>query len=130
MPVFSCGGMRYQHQWSDIAWSEVPEAGQGNLEATIHRAVELGINHIETARGYGSSEMQLGPILNQFPRGEPIVQTKVAPFPRQREFLATINKSMDCLQLEYVDLLALHGINNRERLGWALGKNGCVAAGR
>ncbi|MGY8651308.1 MAG: aldo/keto reductase, partial [Verrucomicrobiia bacterium] len=63
MPVFSCGGMRYQHKWSDIEWSEVPEAGQKNLEATIKRAVEVGINHIETARGYGSSEMQLGPVL-------------------------------------------------------------------
>ena len=52
IPVFSCGGMRYQHKWSDIPWSEVPDEGQANLEATIHRAVELGINHIETARGY------------------------------------------------------------------------------
>ena len=47
--------MRYQHKWNDIPWSEVPKEGQANLEATIHRAVELGINHIETARGYGSS---------------------------------------------------------------------------
>ena len=52
--------MRYQHKWEDIDPSEVPDAGQANLEATIHRALELGINHIETARGYGSSEMQLG----------------------------------------------------------------------
>jgi predicted aldo/keto reductase-like oxidoreductase len=20
MPVFSCGGMRYQHKWSEVAW--------------------------------------------------------------------------------------------------------------
>ena len=65
IPVFSCGGMRYQHKWSDIEWSEVPDEGQKNLEATIHRSVELGINHIETARGYGSSEMQLGPVLKR-----------------------------------------------------------------
>ena len=38
--VFSCGGMRYQHKWSDIPWSEVPADGQANLEATIHRAME------------------------------------------------------------------------------------------
>lgn len=57
MPVFSCGGMRYQHKWNDIDWSDVPDVGQKNLEATIHRAMDLGINHIETARGYGSSEM-------------------------------------------------------------------------
>ena len=130
IPVFSCGGMRYQHKWSDIPWSEVPDEGQANLEATIHRAVELGINHIETARGYGSSEMQLGPVLKQFPREDLIVQTKVAPFTTQEEFLDTFNKSMDYLQLEYVDLLALHGINNQQLLDLSLCQNGCVAKAR
>src|SRR5690606_19603820 len=60
MPVFSCGGMRYQYKWSDVPLEEVPAENQANLEATVCRALELGINHIETARGYGSSEMQLG----------------------------------------------------------------------
>lgn len=130
MPVFSCGGMRYQHKWSDIPWSEVPDKGQANLKATIHRAVELGINHIETARGYGSSEMQLGPVLKQFQREDLIIQTKVTPFASQKQFLDTFTQSIDYLQLEHVDLLALHGINNRQLLDWSLGQNGCVAAAR
>ena len=130
MPVFSCGGMRYQHKWSDIEWSEVPDEGQKNLEATIHRSVELGINHIETARGYGSSEMQLGPVLKQFPREKLIVQTKVAPFATIKEFLDTFNTSMDYLQLDHVELLSLHGINNQELPDWSLGENGCLAAAR
>ncbi|MDE2715354.1 MAG: aldo/keto reductase, partial [Verrucomicrobiota bacterium] len=130
MPVFSCGGMRYQHKWSDIEWSEVPDDGQKNLEATIHRAVEVGINHIETARGYGSSEMQLGPVLKKLPRKKLIVQTKVAPFANPREFLETFQKSLDYLQLDHVDLLSLHGINNQEILDWSLGPTGCVAAAR
>ena len=130
MPVFSCGGMRYQHKWSDIEWSEVPDEGQKNLEATIHRSMELGINHIETARGYGSSEMQLGPVLKQFPRKKLIVQTKVAPFATTKEFLDTFNTSMDYLQLDHVELLSLHGINNQELLDWSLGENGCLAAAR
>lgn len=130
MPVISCGGMRYQHKWSDVDPSEVPKDGQANLEATIHRALELGINHIETARGYGSSEMQLGWVLPKLPREEMIVQTKIAPFATQKEFLDTFNQSMDYLQLEYVDLLSLHGINNRELLDWSLGKGGCLEMAR
>ncbi|HEY1490648.1 MAG TPA: aldo/keto reductase, partial [Verrucomicrobiae bacterium] len=51
MPVISCGGMRYQHKWQDVPPQEIPRANQENLEACIHRAFELGINHIETARG-------------------------------------------------------------------------------
>src|SRR5215207_1575309 len=130
MPVFSCGGMRYQQSWDDIAPEAVEEAGQRNLEATILRALELGINHIETARGYGSSEMQLGWILPRLPRGKMIVQTKVAPFATAREFLETFEKSMSYLKLDHVDLLSLHGINQAELLDWSLRKGGCVDAAR
>ena len=56
MPVFSCGGMRYQHKWQDVPEDEIPEENQRNLEATIKRSLEVGINHIETARGYGTSK--------------------------------------------------------------------------
>ena len=120
--------MRYQHKWDDIDPSEVPADGQANLEATIHRALELGINHIETARGYGSSEMQLGLVLLKLPRDGIIVQTKVAPFATQKEFLDTFDKSMSHLQLDHVDLLSLHGVNNAEFLDWSLRKGGCVEA--
>ena len=128
MPVFSCGGMRYQFKWQDVKPEEVPAENQANLEATIHRAVELGINHIETARGYGSSEMQLGPVLKQFPREKLILQTKVAPRASTQEFLETFETSMNYLQQDRVDLLALHGINNRELLKYSLQKGGCLEA--
>ncbi len=130
MPVISCGGMRYQHKWEDVAPGDVPQDGQANLEATIQRALELGINHIETARGYGSSEMQLGWVLPKIPREKLIVQTKIAPFATAREFLDTFNKSLAYLKLDHVDLLSLHGINNRQLLDWSLRKGGCLEAAR
>ena len=43
LSVFSLGTMRY------LADSE-------NVQQTIAKALALGINHIETARGYGKSE--------------------------------------------------------------------------
>jgi uncharacterized protein len=128
MPVFSCGGMRYQFKWQDVDPKEIPPKNQKNLEATIHRALELGINHIETARGYGSSEMQLGCVLPKFPRDKIIVQTKVGPKATADEFLETFETSLKYLRLDHVDLLALHGINNRQILDWSLQKNGCLAA--
>src|SRR5690348_5805494 len=94
MPVISCGGMRYQYKWQDVKPAEIPHDNQANLEACIRRALELGINHIETARGYGTSEMQLGRILPALPRGEIIVQTKVAPKPKAGEFVRDFEKSM------------------------------------
>jgi len=130
MPVISCGGMRYQFKWADAPPSDIPAASQANLEATIHRALELGITHIETARGYGTSEMQLGNLLPKLDRSRIIVQTKVAPEADPAEFLKTFDRSMKYLQLDYVDLLALHGINQRQLLKWSLRKNGCLAAAR
>ena len=119
MPVLTCGGMRYQHAWKDVPAEEIPAANQLNLEATIRRALELGINHIETARGYGTSEFQLGRILPTLPRDAMIVQTKVAPFADPNEFLKTFEASMERLRLDHVDLLAIHGINNEETLEWS-----------
>lgn len=130
MPVISCGGMRYQYKWQDVKPKEIPPDNQANLEATIHRALELGINHIETARGYGTSEMQLGNVLPRLPREKMIVQTKVSPKPKAKEFLKTFDTSMDYLKLDYVDLLSLHGVNNRELLNFSLGKGGCIEAAR
>lgn len=130
MPVFSCGGMRYQHAWKDVPPEEIPAANQENLEACIRRSVELGINHIETARGYGSSEMQLGKILPQFPREEIIVQTKVAPNKDVNVFLENFEKSMAYIKLDHVDLFSLHGINTDEILDWAISPGGCLDAAK
>ncbi len=126
MPVFSCGGMRYQHSWQDVPPAEIPAANQQNLEATIQQALALGINHIETARGYGTSEVQLGKILPQWPRQDLIVQTKVSPKPDPLEFRRQFEQSLANLRLDYVDLLGIHGINNEETLHHTLRPGGCL----
>ena len=131
MPVISCGGMRYQFKWQDVNPKDIPPENQANLEACLQRALELGINHIETARGYGTSEMQMGSLLpgpaprqNHRPnQGQP--QGRSA-----EEFLQIFETSMKYLRLDYVDLLALHGINNRQLLEWSLKPDGCLAAAR
>lgn len=126
MPVFSCGGMRYQYKWQDVHLAEVPTDQQANLEATIRRSLEVGINHIETARGYGSSEMQLGQILPTLPREKLIVQTKVSPTADPQEFRKNLETSLAYLKLDTVDLLGLHGINTAEILAWAIRPGGCL----
>jgi predicted aldo/keto reductase-like oxidoreductase len=74
--------------------------------------------------------MQLGCILPTLPREKMIVQTKVCPKASAKDFLSTFETSLKYLRLDHVDLLALHGINNRELLHQALRKDGCVAAAR
>ena len=129
MPVLSCGGMRYQHSWNDKEAEGITSEGQANLEACIRKALASGINHIETARGYGTSEVQLGKILPTLPRGEMIVQTKVVPTPAV-EFRSNFEQSMANLQLGHVDLLSIHGINNRELWEETIRPGGALEAAR
>ncbi|MEO0406364.1 MAG: aldo/keto reductase [Cyanobacteria bacterium P01_A01_bin.135] len=130
MPVFSCGGMRYQHSWKDVPQWQIPQKNQENLEATIRRSLEVGINHIETARGYGTSEVQLGRILPKLPRDQLIVQTKVSPEADPKGFRRTVLQSLSNLKLDYVDLLGLHGINTPQHLEWSLRPGGCLEMAR
>ena len=122
--------MRYQFKWQDVPSEQVPPNNQANLESTIHRAIELGINHIETARGYGSSEMQLGQILPQFPRKDIIVQTKVSPSSDPQEFRKTFETSLAYLQLDYVDLFGIHGLNTHELYDETFRSGGCLEVAR
>ena len=130
IPVVTCGGMRYQHSWKDVPMEQIPAANQRNVEEIVQSAMRLGINHFETARGYGTSEKQLGTALRDFPREKFIVQTKASASADASKFAADFEKSLDDLQIEYVDLLAVHGINNAELLAGALRKNGPLSAAR
>ena len=123
MPVFSCGGMRYQQSWNRGA--PVSAGSQANLQATIARAMELGINHIETARGYGTSEAQLGSTLARHPRSSFLLQTKVRPTEDPRQFEAHLEESFAGLQTPYLDLFAFHGVNTPRCLQNIFRRGGC-----
>lgn len=130
MPVLTCGGMRFQQGWEDLEPEKVDVKIQQNVEAIIHHALEHGINHIETARGYGPSEMQLGWVLPKIDRDKLLVQTKVGVKESAAEFLEAFETSMKYLQLEYVDFLSIHGINTPELLETSLKKGGSLDAVR
>jgi hypothetical protein len=122
--------MRYMQAWKDMPLAEVEAENQANLEATIRRAVEVGVTHIETARGYGSSERQLGQILPTFPREKLIVQTKLGPNDSAQDFRSQFHESLARLNLDYVDLLAIHGINDDHTLHQSVRPGGCLEMAR
>jgi len=116
--------MRYQQSWK--ATDAVSAESQANLEHTVRAALAHGINHFETARGYGTSEKQLGEVLPGFERDAIIVQTKVAPSEDPEQFERDVRDSLNRLRLPWVDLLALHGVNDARILEWCLRPGGCV----
>jgi hypothetical protein len=125
MPVLSCGGMRYQFFRRDIPTWLVPRRRQAHVDEIVARALASGINHFETARDYGTSELQLGRSLRGFERDRIIVQTKVFPGPDSTKFEHTLERSLANLGLDYVDLLAIHGINTPELMHDTLRTGGC-----
>jgi len=130
MPLLSFGCMRSMHGWQDKPLAEVPSQATADLESILIRALEHGINHIETASGYGTSERQLGAILPKLPRKSYILQTKAPPSKDPEQFLRKVEKSMRRLQTNRLDLLAIHGINDHRSLWYSVRKGGCLAAAR
>ena len=120
LSVFSLGTMRYL-------------AGEANAHATLQRAVELGINHFETARGYGKSEQYLGAALRAglpCPRDQLHITTKITPTPDAASMAQAIDESLARLQVDYVDALAIHGLNTWDHLAWVQAPDGCMQAVR
>jgi predicted aldo/keto reductase-like oxidoreductase len=105
LSVFSLGTMRY------LASEEI--AGQ-----TVRQAVFQGINHLETAAGYGCSEEYLGAALAGLPvdRSRFHVTTKIPPTDDAAATERCIDSSLKRLNLDYIDCLAIHGVNTWEHL--------------
>ncbi|MGK7927315.1 MAG: aldo/keto reductase [Spirulina sp.] len=97
----------------------------------VAEAIALGINHIETARGYGKSETYLGQTLASnlpVPRDKLYITTKLPPTPDYETMRLQIDESLERLKLDYIDCLAIHGINTPEHLAWIEKSRGCMQA--
>ncbi len=119
MPIVTLGCMRFQQTWGGNInnMDKVAPDGQANLVNILkHSILNLGMNHIETARGYGSSELQIGDALKHLfdegdvKREDLIIQTKVNAM-KPKAFRDTLENSFQKLQLDYIDLFSFHGLN-------------------
>jgi predicted aldo/keto reductase-like oxidoreductase len=115
LSVFSLGTMRYL-------------ASEAIALATIRRAIALGTNHIETARGYGQSEVFLGSALRAgLASDRPIhITTKSPPTPDADSMERRIDESLERLGVDAVDGFAIHGLNTPQHLDWVCDPQGCM----
>lgn len=117
LSVFSLGTMRCL-------------ASPETARQTVAQALDLGINHLETARAYGQSERYLGRALADLdlPRSQFYVTTKITPTPDRKAMAQSLDESLERLGLEYLDCLAIHGLNTWEHLAWVQAADGCMQA--
>ena len=126
IPVLSLGGMRFQQSWKDLDPQEINNQQQDILQKTIKYASQKGMHHIETARHYGTSELQIGWALEQIDDPERILQTKIPPNNDPSIFEQELELSLHRLGSKKIDLLAIHGINLPEHLDMTIRPNGCL----
>ena len=125
LSVLSLGAMRIPEENN-----EDPEMHHQRVSATLRRGLDLGINHIETARGYGSSESLIGRALAEkvIGRDEFFLTTKVGPTQTAEEFRENLEDSMNRMGVDFVDNLDIHGINTHELLQLTMKPGGCFEA--
>ncbi len=126
IPVLSLGGMRFQKSWKQLDFSDISKEEQYKVSNILKLADQFGFNHIETARHYGTSELQLGRELNNFSRESKIIQTKIPPYKDINLFEEELKESFEKLGLEKIDLISIHGINTFEHLNQSIKEGGCV----
>ena len=120
LSVFSLGAMRYM------------ESAE-NAHKTISKALEVGINHIETAQGYGKSEEFIGKAIRNGlskQRDRFYLTTKISPTKDADSMRREIEQSLKKLNVDYIDNFDIHGINLKEHLDLVTDPKGCMKAVR
>lgn len=104
----------------------IQRVSAGEACAIVNRALDLGINFFDTARGYTDSEEKLGAALTAR-RNEAVIATK--SMARTREAMAAdIRKSLGTMGLDYIDLYQMHNVKNKKELDRILSPDGALAA--
>lgn len=85
-----------------IPFMNMPEK---DVKEVVEKGLDLGVNFIETARGYGSSEEKFGAAIKGR-RNKLTVITKGHPEKR----ISHLDDSLKALSLDYADVYQLHGV--------------------
>ncbi|MDO8837186.1 MAG: aldo/keto reductase [Vicinamibacterales bacterium] len=96
--------------------------------AIINRAIDLGVNYIDTAAGYGRgiSQMYIGEVMATR-RKEVFLATKTRS--RERDgALRDLEQSLKSLKTDHIDLWQIHNVMRDEEVEQILGKGGAIEA--
>lgn len=115
-------------QVSIIGFGGIPiqRVSTAEAESIVHRALDLGINFFDTARGYTDSEEKLGSVLRHR-RNEAIIATK-SMARTAKDMASDIRASLKALGVDHIDLYQLHNIKHKGALEKVLGPGGALEA--
>ena len=117
LSVITLGGMRFREIGGQPR-DELSTALIDHCAEVTTMALDHGINHIETAYGYGKSEHGYGMVLNEvlnIPRDRYILMTK-GKRGTASEMRALVEEQLKALRTDHIDLYGVHGINLPEHV--------------
>ncbi|MFX0092417.1 MAG: aldo/keto reductase [Candidatus Hodarchaeota archaeon] len=111
---------------SRIGMGGIPILRPSENEAikVIQRALELGVNFIDTSLGYGDSEVRIGKAIADR-RDEVIIATK-GGWQDKKMVLEHVESSLKRLQTDYIDLWQLANVSTFEDYGRLFEPNGAM----
>ncbi len=111
---------------SAVGLGGIPIMRPGKAEAvkTIQRALELGVNFIDTAACYGDSQTKIGAAIHD--RREGLVLASKSGAQKKDEILADIDKARKEMRTDVIDLYQLHGVSSRESWQTIAGPGGAL----
>ncbi|MBD3194849.1 MAG: aldo/keto reductase [Candidatus Lokiarchaeota archaeon] len=95
------------------------EKNYENWRKVLRRGIELGMTHIDTAEMYGDgySEKIVGEVAKEYEREDLFITTKMLPSRKtDSQMERAINKSLERLDMDYVDLYLIHWIEGDSNL--------------
>ncbi|UCG03508.1 MAG: aldo/keto reductase [Candidatus Heimdallarchaeota archaeon] len=98
-------------QFGSKGWGYGTDFTRKDAISIVHKALELGINVIDTAEAYGrgKSEEIIGEAIKGYDRERIIITTKFLPIAiRPSSVVKALNKSLKRLQTDYIDIYLIH----------------------
>ncbi len=119
---------RLGHQSSVLIYgaAALSEVDQHTADRSIQEALDAGINHFDVAADYGDAELRLGPWMERI-RKDIFLATKTGDRDQEGAW-RSINRSLERLQTDRVDLLQLHAVGDLDELDKVTAPTGAVAA--
>ena len=119
---------RLGHQSSVLIYgaAALGAVDQDRADASVQEALDAGINHLDVAADYGDAELRLGPMMPRI-RDRVFLATKTGRRTYD-EAWAEINRSLERLQTDRLDLIQMHAVCDLENLDLVTGKGGSLEA--
>ncbi len=103
---------------------KLPELSLEEASELLNRALDLGVNFIDTARAYGDSEEKIGAALRGR-RDEFYIATKTHERDSDGAYRDVL-RSLKCLQTDYIDLYQLHTVSSKGEYERVMGSGGAL----